>query len=148
MRAFFVAGVLAIALSGCATITRGTSDQVELQSEPAEARATTSLGQSCQTPCTITVSRKDEFSVNFAKEGYQPQQVNVRTQVAGAGAAGMAGNILFGGIIGAGTDYVTGAALEHVPNPVKVDLVPNAPARPAPMTKRPSKKKPTPAPGV
>ncbi len=148
MRIILVATVLSVGLSGCATITRGTTDQVQLQSEPAEARATTSLGQSCQTPCTITVSRKDEFSVNFTKDGYQPQQVDVKTQVAGAGAAGMAGNILFGGIIGAGADVATGATLEHVPNPVRVDLVPLAPTKPAPATRRPTKKKTKPEAGV
>ena len=149
MRALFLAGVLAIGLSGCATITRGTTEDVQLQSAPEDARAATSTGQSCQTPCTVKVGRKDEFSVTFTKEGYQPQQVEVKTQVAGAGAAGMAGNLVFGGIIGAGTDYVTGATLDHVPNPVKVDLVPNAPVRPAaPAMKRRVKRTPKPAPAV
>jgi len=53
--------------------------------------------------------------------------VDVRTQVASAGAAGFAGfagNILLGGIIGMGADAATGATLEHVPNPVSATLVP------------------------
>lgn len=34
----------------------------------------------------------------------------------------MAGNVVFGGLIGAGVDAGTGAMLELVPNPVKVTL--------------------------
>ena len=127
---------LFMCMGGCATITRGTTDQIQIQSEPSEARATTSLGQSCQTPCTLQVSRKDEFTVSFQKEGYEPQQIDVKTQVAGSGAAGFAGNILLGGVVGMGADVATGAALEHVPNPVRASLVPIAPAKPVAVRKR------------
>ena len=58
------------------------------------------------------------------REGYETAHVNVTTQVAGAGAAGMAGNVLVGGIIGVGIDAYSGGMLEHKPNPVKVTLVP------------------------
>jgi PEGA domain-containing protein len=112
----------ALAFSGCATITRGTTDQVQIRSTPDGARVTTSMAQSCVTPCTITVGRKDEFTVHYEKAGFMPRNVEVKTQVAGAGAAGFAGNLLVGGVIGMGTDVVTGATLEHVPNPVSVDL--------------------------
>jgi hypothetical protein len=124
MKSILLASACALALSGCATITRGTSNQVQLRSNPEEARATTSMGQSCQTPCTITVGRKDEFAVRFEKEGFETQSVEVKTQLAGTGAAGFAGNVLIGGVIGMGADVVTGATLEHIPNPVQVDLVP------------------------
>ena len=124
MKNILLASACALAVSGCATITRGTSNQVQLRSNPEEARASTSLGQSCQTPCTITVGRKDEFAVKFEKDGYEPQTVEVKTQLAGSGAAGFAGNVLIGGIVGMGADVVTGATLEHVPNPVQADLIP------------------------
>ncbi|MDB5595410.1 MAG: translation initiation factor 2 [Hyphomicrobiales bacterium] len=116
---------LGLAVSGCATITRGTTDQVAINSEPAGALATTSTGLTCpSTPCTFEVPRKSEFVVSFSKPGYSPQQVPVGTKVAGAGAAGMAGNILIGGVIGMGVDASTGATLEHFPNPVFVTLEP------------------------
>jgi hypothetical protein len=125
---------LALTLAGCTTITRGTTSQVQIQSEPPGALAQTSTGFSCTTPCTITVPRKDEFSVVFSKAGYREETVDVKTQIAGAGAAGFAGNIILGGIIGMGADAATGATLEHVPNPVSVTLVPvqgpSAPAKP------------------
>jgi PEGA domain len=137
MRILFAAAAvagLALTLAGCATITRGTTSQVQIQSEPPGALAQTSTGFSCTTPCTITVPRKDEFSVVFSKPGYRDETVDVKTQIAGAGAAGFAGNVILGGIIGMGADAATGATLEHVPNPVSVTLVPaqrpSAPAKP------------------
>ena len=65
------------------------------------------------------------------------------TRIANAGAAGFAGNILLGGIIGMGVDAASGAALEHYPNPVVATLQPIAqpPLRQGPQP-RPSKKPP------
>jgi hypothetical protein len=115
------------ALAGCGTVTRGTTEQVQILSNPPDAVATTSLGHSCRTPCTLTIGRKDEFTVSVRKDGFEPAQVPVTTEVAGAGGAAFAGNLLVGGIVGMGTDAITGAALDHAPNPVSVALAPEAP---------------------
>lgn len=123
MRIVFVTAA-AMGLAGCATVTRGTTDQMQIQSEPSGAYVRTSLNQSCTTPCTLQVGRKDEFSVVISKPGYATQEVQVRTQIAGSGAAGFAGNIIAGGVVGMGVDAATGATLEHVPNPVRVTLRP------------------------
>jgi len=44
--------------------------------------------------------------------------------MSGNGAAGLARNILVGGVIGVGVDAVTGATLDHFPNPAVITLVP------------------------
>ena len=130
-----IAVVFAAALlSGCATITRSTVNQIQITSEPSGALVKTSLQQSCQTPCTLSVSRKDEFSVSFHHDGFVDETIFVKTQIASAGAAGFAGNVLAGGLIGMGVDAATGATLEQVPNPVHAVLRPAGPsnaARPA-----------------
>lgn len=132
-----------LAVSGCATVTRGTTNQVTVNSEPAGAEAMTSTGLVCpMTPCTWEIARKTEFTVTFKKQGYQTQQVPVGTKIAGSGAAGFAGNVLVGGIVGMGVDAATGATLEHFPNPVFVTLEPiagKAAAKPR------ARKKPAPA---
>ena len=120
----FVGVLLALLLGSCASITRGMTNQVQLASHPAEAQARTSMGHVCVTPCTLQFNRKDEFSVIFSKPGYHSAEVPVRTQIAGAGAAGFAGNVLLGGVIGMGVDAASGATLEHFPNPVAVTLIP------------------------
>jgi hypothetical protein len=127
---------LAVLLGGCASVTRGTTDQVQIVSEPPGADVHTSMGHTCQTPCTLQFSRKDEFSVTFSKPGYEPQTVPVGTRIAGSGAAGFAGNVLIGGVIGMGVDAATGATLEHFPNPVSATLQPIRPAAPAPAPRK------------
>jgi PEGA domain len=115
---------LATACGGCASITRGTTDQVQIQSEPPGAEVRTSMNQVCTTPCTLQFNRKDEFTVTASKPGYNAAEMDVHTRVAGGGAAGFAGNVLIGGVIGMAVDAADGATLEHYPNPVMLNLVP------------------------
>ena len=128
MRQIILIALAAASLGGCATVTRGTTNKVQIVSEPNGASARTSFGHQCTTPCTLSVSRKDEFSVVVSAPGYEEQRVDVKTQLAGTGAAGFAGNIVAGGVVGMVVDASTGATLEHSPNPVSVTLRPLAPA--------------------
>lgn len=126
-------------LANCATITRGTVNQIQIVSEPPDVEARTSLGHNCRTPCTLTVDRKAEFTVSYAKEGYRETSVPVATKLAGAGAAGLAGNILIGGVVGVVADAATGATLEHYPNPVSATLEPLRPVKPVAGRRKGSK---------
>lgn len=114
----------AVSMAGCASITRGNMDQITITTDPTGAHVTTSLSQACTSPCTLSVGRKDEFIVTAAAEGYRPQEVPVKTQIATAGGVAFAGNVIAGGVIGMGVDVATGATLEHVPNPVHITLEP------------------------
>ena len=129
MRLNLLIAIGLIPLAGCATVTRGTTNQVQFLSEPQGAAVRTSLNHSCMTPCTLQIGRKDEFAVTFSKPGFLDQTIEVKTQLAGAGAAGFAGNIVAGGIVGMGVDAYTGATLQHLPNPVRV-ILQAAPMRP------------------
>ncbi len=130
-------------LAACATVTRGTTDQVTFQSEPTGAQMRTSLGHTCpQTPCTLELPRKQEFIAIFSKTGHEEVQVPVATRVAGAGAAGFAGNILLGGVVGMAADAATGATLEHFPNPVMATLPQLKPV--SPIIDRRKRRKATP----
>ncbi|MEQ8301169.1 MAG: PEGA domain-containing protein [Hyphomonas sp.] len=115
---------LAIALAGCATVTRGTTEAFLVETEPSGAEVTTSLGLKCgPTPCAIPkVKREAEFSVTIEKEGYKTTTHNITHQMSGGGGAGMAGNVILGGGIGAILDANNGATQELVPNPLKVTL--------------------------
>ena len=113
-----------LSLAACASITRGTTDQVSIMSNPPGAEVRTTNGLQCITPCSLPISRKTEFVATFTKEGYEPMSVPVVTRVAGAGAAGFVGNAVVGGVIGMGVDVVTGAAMDHCPNPLAVTLKP------------------------
>lgn len=123
------AALVAAGVGACGSITRGTTEKMAFLTEPPGAQMTTTKGYACPaTPCSLEVDRSDEFDVTFVKPGYRPQVIPVRTKIAGTGAAGFAGNILAGGVIGMGVDAATGAALDHTPNPVSATLVPDAAA--------------------
>ena len=82
------------------------------------------MGYVCITPCTLQTDRKAEFSVIFTKPGFHTTEVPVTTRVAAGGAAGFAGNVILGGLVGMAADAATGATLEHFPNPVTVTMLP------------------------
>lgn len=124
MRQIIVVCVLAALCASCATVTRGLTSQVQITSSPSGAHARASTGYTCTTPCTFQVNRKDTFTVLFSRSGYHSTEIPVRVQVAGAGAAGFAGNVIIGGVVGMGVDAATGAVLEHYPNPVDAKMVP------------------------
>lgn len=139
---------LAAALSGCASVTRGTTENISITSTPAGAEATITgldVPTACITPCAIVAKRSADITVSFAKEGYEPEIVALTKEVPATGAAGFAGNVLAGGLIGMGVDAATGAAQDHKPNPVIVTLKPSKPVVP-PRAVRPRGKPAKPVP--
>jgi hypothetical protein len=83
---------------------------VQLQSEPPGAEAKTSLGSSCQTPCSLELAANNDLSVTFSLNGYQPQTILVKPTGPGVVEPGV---------------YPTVAL---TPNPVMAQLEPIAPA--------------------
>lgn len=97
------------------------------------------------TPCSIVAKRNADISITLQKEGFESQTVQLTKEVPVTGAAGFAGNIVAGGLVGMGVDAVTGAATDHKPNPVIVTMQPLAPVhRPPPAA--PKKPRPPRAP--
>lgn len=135
---------LAAALGGCASVTRGTTENISIASTPSGAEATISgleVPTACITPCAIVAKRSADISISFAKPGFETEVVTLTKEVPATGAAGFAGNLLAGGVVGMGVDAVTGAAQDHKPNPVIVTLQPSRPAA-APGPARPRAKPP------
>ncbi|KZK80419.1 hypothetical protein PsAD13_04479 [Pseudovibrio sp. Ad13] len=124
MKSYFVAGVAAssILLAGCGTVVRGTTEDIKIDVKPANAKITSTTAHTCVGPCVINVPRSQKLTLKASAPGYQSQVIDVDTRVSGKGAAGMVGNVLIGGIIGIGVDTVTGASLDHYPNPVTFNL--------------------------
>lgn len=133
---------LCVALGGCASVTRGTTENISISSTPSGAIADVSgldIPTSCVTPCVVQAKRSADITVSIRKDGFEPQIIPLTKEIPGSGAAGFAGNILAGGLIGMGVDAATGAAMDHKPNPVIVTLQPLAPAAPPPRAVRPRK---------
>lgn len=138
---------LALSCAGCASATRGWSEQITITSNPSGAEAEVKgneTGAVCTTPCVVQVKRYEDISVTIKKEGYEPQVVPLSKEIPGTGAAGFAGNLLLGGVVGMVVDGVSGAAYDHKPNPVIVTLQPIAPPpAPPPPVRRRAPKPPT-----
>lgn len=135
-----LAAALALPCVGCASVTRGTTENISISSTPAGATAEISgLDEptTCLTPCVVVAKRNAEITVSVNKEGYEPQVIPLTKEIAPTGAAGFAGNLLLGGVVGMGVDAVTGAPVDHKPNPVIVTLQPVAPPRAAKQPKPP-----------
>jgi hypothetical protein len=128
-----------LTLSACASIVDGSSQSLSVKTlsdigDVAGAQCTLKNNKGewyVTTPGTVTVHRSyDDLNVGCSKQGYV---MNVNSVA--SSTKGMAfGNILFGGLIGAGVDMSTGAAYDY-PNPIVVRLQPtvttgvrNAPA--------------------
>ena len=117
-------------LSGCATITRGTKQNFVITTNPDGALATLSTGESCTTPCKIKLKRKKEFHVTITKDGYQTVETDIQSKF--KGGAALAGNAIFGGLIGGGIDASNGSLNSLKPNPLEVTLTPVGGTAPTP----------------
>lgn len=99
-------------LSGCATIIRGTEQEVAVNTNPVGANIQFSNGQSCVSPCTIKTKRNQSLQISITKDGCHQQTATMMPTLAGGG-------VILGGIV----DYGTGAVYDLQPNPMTVSLV-------------------------
>jgi len=114
-------------LSGCASITSGTSQNVTVVTEKEVTGASCELTDSKggkwyvpNTPGTATVRKGDgPMTLICKKDGYKPATHMVDETIAGA----TFGNIILGGGIGILVDAATGAA-QHYPDKIIVWMEP------------------------
>ena len=93
MRIVGIVALCAVA-GGCASVTRGTTENISIASTPSGAEATISgldVPTACVTPCSVVVKRNADISVAFEKQGYQPQVVQLTKEIPATGAVGFAG---------------------------------------------------------
>lgn len=105
-------------LTGCASIVSGTSQVVSVETLHSSGNV---AGATCKlendkgvyyvtTPGTVTVHRAyGDMSVKCEKPGFDAGLATVKSST----KAMMAGNIVFGGFIGAGVDAASGAAYDY-----------------------------------
>jgi hypothetical protein len=120
------AALVALNISACATVTRGTKQAYVIESTPAGADVELSTGQKCKTPCALKLKRKHGFTVHMNKAGYEPIEAKVESGVSGGGGVAMAGNLILGGLIGGVVDGTNGSMNDLKPNPLSVILTPLA----------------------
>lgn len=130
MRRVIAIAVAAASLAGCSSLSLDSFKstpplvKVALESVPAGADATTSLGPGCKTPCSIDVPAPDAgFSVTFASPKFQPMTVPVQ-------------------VIRNPGDFTSPPTTIIEPSPVFAELQPAAPPPKSRKPMRPKKPKP------
>ncbi len=118
-----ILGIIALCfMSGCASMFSGSSEPVTFNSSPDGATVTVNGQVLGKTPTTITLKRKKDQFVEFDKEGYTKQKMQIATSF----NPWVLANVLwcFACPLSTTTDFVTGAAYEYSPNHYYVTLVP------------------------
>jgi hypothetical protein len=107
-----------IASTGCASIVNGSNQSVSVETR---TEAGTISGANCRlsnnkgtwfvvSPGSTLVNRSfEDLSVKCEKDGLEPGLLSVKSST----KAMAFGNIIFGGVIGAGVDMSTGAAYDY-----------------------------------
>ncbi len=122
LKKFFFILFLIFAKS-CATSQQGTEQVVTFKSVPSGATVRTNHGYSCAiTPCKIKLPRNKSFEVTISKPGFTTETVKVNSTPSAAGAVGVAGSALIGGVIASGYDVYKGGVFELSPNEVNVKM--------------------------
>jgi hypothetical protein len=121
-------GVIAILLTGCSTIVKGTQQQVSVATPGIQDAMCTlsspAVGtRTVRTPGTIVLPKsKHDVAVNCVKQCYTTgvgvlvSEIEIMT----------AGNVLFGGVIGLGIDAASGAMNKYQPGiEIAMSPIPN-----------------------
>src|SRR5437870_10287236 len=65
-----------------------STEALRFESAPPGAEVKTSSGQTCRTPCELTVQANTEFTATFELKGYQPQTISIRPEIVAGAHAG------------------------------------------------------------
>lgn len=128
--------VVAVSLSGCATIVGDSAQSIQVNSSPAQAKfivkdnsgVTVARGL---TPQSVSLEKSDgsyfgkkEYTITFCKDGYKQTSLPINSDKNGWY---IGGNIMFGGLIGwFGVDPFHGGMYTLSPEKTNVQLLPEA----------------------
>jgi hypothetical protein len=136
MKAVAAIAALGVALSGCATIIKGTHQSISVNTTPVDGAKCTLVNSEgtyyVTTPGTVTVDKtKSDLQIDCTRDGYAPGHAVGVSHFNGT----TAGTILLGGVIGLGVDAASGADNEY-DNLITVPLgMPLSTMTPAPALK-------------
>jgi len=105
---------------GCATLMSGKTQNITFDSEPKGATVSINDVAMGKTPLTLKLNKKDNLAFKFEKEGYKTYKKQMETRI----DPWAWGNIILGGLIGFGIDYMTGALYEYESNRYFTTLLP------------------------
>ncbi|HLN75050.1 MAG: PEGA domain-containing protein [Methylococcaceae bacterium] len=115
---FMLVVMFVFMFSNCATIIHGSKQSVSISSNPTKALVTIDGKEEGRTPVTLDLSRRDHHTVQINLDGYMPYETKFTRKVDGW----IAGNIVFGGLIGLAIDGISGGMYKLTPDQIQADL--------------------------
>lgn len=108
-----------LSMSGCATLFKGTTENVSMESSPVQADVFVNGQLMGKTPLQLKLATKKEYVVEFRAEGYQPRTYHINNRV---GAGWIILDVL-GGLIPVIIDAATGAWYKFDQDNINAQLV-------------------------
>ena len=105
-------------LCGCATILNGTSQKIQVSSEPAGAEVTVDSKNIYTTPVKVRLERRRDHTLVITKDGFDARTVNVMHVL----SESVCGNTLLFGPLGWVFDIFAGTQYKLVPDRIDVEL--------------------------
>lgn len=123
-----------IFLSGCATVLTSNNISFPVKTDPegAQVNAVRLHGSkkvkkikfACVSPCSFKLRQDHSYIININKSGYKKYTKKVSSDASVEAIGGsVLGNVLLGGIVGAGVDAVSGADDRLFPDHLNVKLI-------------------------
>jgi hypothetical protein len=110
--------ILTMALSSCSTVLNTTTQEVEIKSEPANAKITIDGKKFGTTPQIVNLERGNNHVVKLDLEGYDPYEIQLTRRI----SFWFWGNALNGFLPGMIIDMFTGSMHNILPENVNVEL--------------------------
>ena len=105
---------------GCGAIINGTRQNIQANSSPSGATISVSpTNEEYTTPASMSLERKNNYVLNFSKEGYTSAKFNIHKKLSGGM---LVLDILFTGLLGVIVDGATGAWYNLMPDVATVSL--------------------------
>jgi len=105
-------------LVGCGTIIHGSTQDVSISSTPAGAEVSIDGADVGETPLTQSLDRGSQHTIKLSLDGYESESIMVNKSASGW----VAGNIIFGGLIGLAVDAATGGMYKLDPTDISREM--------------------------
>ena len=108
-------------ITSCGTIFNGSNQEINIVSDPVNAKVTIDEREFGITPITVQLERKDNHIIKLELEGYEPEIITLNRETSGW----FIGNCLFGGLIGMAVDAISGGMYVLEPEEINQTLTPS-----------------------
>jgi len=111
--------MLAIVLGSCASIIKGTSQKIAIDSNVKGAKITVNGKYIGTTPAVVTLKNQSlDATVELTKDGYDKKVILIKSKTSGWFWA----NIIVGGVLGSSTDSSTGGMYAYAKNKYYIEM--------------------------